>query len=258
MAEHCTTVRSGHAECTCGWRSSARCADLAFLHRLAVGETIDNPYLHAFLAPLAEYESAMFGGSEFVAMHARRDRLVAEYAWAIPTETVLRKLAELSPICELGCGTGYWAKLLADVGARVLAVDPSPPLEGCNHWHRATRPSTRQPVTLRHFAPLTKSDAATFTVPDDHTLMLCWPPYDDDMASVALARYHGDRVIYIGEDAGGCTGDEAFHAQLAAHWDLSVTYEIPHWETVHDAVNVYTRKPLGDQRRAIASENADG
>lgn len=217
---HCTVVRDGHAACTCGWYSPRVFGDpgpFATWHRLAIGETIDNPYLRAFLAPITEAEVAALAahGSEYLAARVRRDRLAAEYAWAIPTESVVRKLAELSPICDLGCGTGYWAKLLRDVGAEVLAVDANPPLEGENHWHRREAGILRQPTALQHFVDVVKGDAATFDVPSEQTLMLCWPPYDDSMAQRALALYRGARVVYIGEGAGGCTGDDGFHAALA-------------------------------------------
>ena len=228
---HCTTVLGGQAECTCGWRSMQSFFDahrLAAWHRLAVGEVINNPYLREFLAPAT---SAECDGSGFVGALMRRERLVAEYAWAIPTEIVVRRLAEFSPICDLGCGTGYWAKLLVDVGAEVIAVDARPPLEGHNHCHRSAA-----------FADILRSDAATFDVPPGHALMLCWPPYSNDMAAQAITRYRGDRVIYVGEGLGGCTGDDTFHEMLAAHWNQVARYEIPQWDAVHDAVRVYARR----------------
>jgi len=247
IADHRTTVRHDRAECTCGWRSVpvfTGASRFATWHRDAVGETIRNPYLHAYLAPVSAAEIDAIGehGSEFFAARARRDRLTAEYAWAIPTERVVRKLAELSPICDLGCGTGYWAKLLADVGADVLAIDAHPPLEGTNHWHRSSARLTRQAIELRHFTDVVRGDAATFDVPSDRALMLCWPPYKGGMGTQALARYHGDHVIYVGEGDGGCTGDDAFHAALDAQWDLIAEYEIPQWDGVHDGVHVYARR----------------
>jgi SAM-dependent methyltransferase len=253
---HCTAVNregstySGHAECTCGWRSPSTffgdAEQLATWHRLAVGETIDNPYLRAFLSPITSAELQTLGMlrsellSDCLAGRARRDRLTAQYAWAIPTEIVIRKLAELSPICELGCGTGYWAKLLGEVGARMIAVEPRPPLSGDNHWHRNNAGLSKQLVEIRHFVELTRGNAQTFDVPQDHALMLCWPPYNDDTAAVALDRYRGQTVIYIGEH-GGCTGDDVFHEALDAKWALEARYEIPQWEGLHDAVFVYRR-----------------
>jgi len=244
---HRTIIQEDHVTCTCGWHSPHVFGDsssFATWHQRAIGETLDNPYLQAFLAPSTEAELHALGpyGLEHNVLWARRDRLVAEYAWAIPTESVLRKLAELSPICDLGCGTGYWAKLLRDVGADVLAVDANPPLEGTNHWHRRKAGILGQPVGIRHFLDVVKGDAATFDVPSEQTLMLCWPPYNNRMAEQALSRYRGARVIYIGESEGGCTGDDDFHGTLAAQWNLDASYEIPQWEGLHDDVRVYVRR----------------
>lgn len=252
---HRTVVQRDHAECTCGWRSPDVFwdpASLATWHRLAIGETIDNPYLRAFLAPITPDEIEALGphGSAFSAARVRRYRLAAQYAWAIPTENVVRKIAELSPICDLGCGTGYWAKLLGDVGAGILAVDADPPLDGANHWHRRevvpAFAQARQPVEICHFVDVVRGDARSFDVPSDHALMLCWPPYASDMAAVALARYRGQNVIYIGEH-GGCTGDDRFHEMLAAQWDEIAYYEIPQWDGLHDNVRVYARKRGGEE-----------
>jgi hypothetical protein len=83
--------------------------------------------------------------------------------------------------------------------------------------------------------------------------MLCWPPYADGMAQQALARYGGARVIYIGEDEGGCTGDDDFHAALAEQWKLTASYEIPQWDGLHDDVRVYVRRASRERRVAATS-----
>lgn len=202
---------------------------------------LDNPYLDAFLAPPSEADlsqlRAVFGDHHFVRdsfllSNIRRDRLTSKYAWAIPTEEAVRRIARLSPICDLGCGTGYWAHLLAQAGAKVVAVDSEPPQDGMNHWHSAR---------IQHF-PLVEEDAATYDVPRDHALMLCWPPYSDPMAVTALRRYRGSRVIYVGEGVGGYTADDSFHHAIATRWKLAELIDIPQWPGVHDRVHVYERR----------------
>jgi hypothetical protein len=51
------------------------------------------------------------------------------YAWAIPDARALRILAALGPLVEVGCGKGYWARLLRDYGVDVVAYDIAPPPE---------------------------------------------------------------------------------------------------------------------------------
>lgn len=242
---HDTAVETdGRASCTCGWRSPPvffDAVEIATWHRLSIDATIDNPLLDAFLAPVTAVEIDAVG-SEYTAHRVRRDQLCAEYAWAIPTEPVIYSLAELSPICDLGCGTGYWARLLQKAGAEVLAVDVRPPLGGKNHYHSSKAGISRIPATIRHFVDVVRGDAADFVVPTSHALMLCWPPYNQPMAATALARYRGDRVIYVGENGDGCTADDAFHAALKAQWSEIAYYAIPQWPGIHDAVYVYERR----------------
>ena len=62
--------------------------------------------------------------------HQARHRLSHRYSWAIPTEPALAALAGLSPILEVGAGTGYWAALRHGRGARVTALDLHPVEDG--------------------------------------------------------------------------------------------------------------------------------
>ncbi|CAM9829753.1 unnamed protein product [Choristocarpus tenellus] len=51
------------------------------------------------------------------------DLLSLRYAWAIPDERALRIIGHFGPIVEVGCGLGYWARLLRDRGVDVTAYD---------------------------------------------------------------------------------------------------------------------------------------
>jgi len=74
----------------------------------------------------------------------------------------------------------------------------------------------------------------------DHTLMLCWPPYDTSMAYNALTAYEGEHLIYIGEAYGGGTGGDAFHEELK-NWEEVVRYNIPR-RKYNDVLTIYGRK----------------
>jgi len=60
----------------------------------------------------------------------------------------------------------------------------------------------------------------------NRTLFLCWPPLSSDMAYNALRNYTGSTVVFVGKP-GGCTGDEAFHRELAKHWHMVADLPIP-------------------------------
>lgn len=159
---------------------------------------------------------------------AARQYATRAYAWAVPDEEAIEEVAALGPILEVGAGRGYWARLISDAGGDVVATDAHPPAD--------------------RFYPVEALDAeqAVRKYGARRTLMLVWPPYDDSMAVRALREYErqgGERVIYVGEGAGGCTGDDGLHAALGEQstWTVSRVIDIPQWEGLHDVLTVYER-----------------
>lgn len=153
-----------------------------------------------------------------------REACVNYYSWAIPDDQALDTIQPFSPIVELGAGTGYWAMLLRHRGVEIKPFDTNP--EG---------------MSRKLWVPVPEAHAEVLASHPDHTLMLIWPPYGSAMASVALRAYAGEHLIYAGEGAGGCTGDDEFHRQLAESWTLVVEKELPQWQGIHDRLTVYRR-----------------
>lgn len=160
-----------------------------------------------------------------------RGELVREYAWAIPSDEALRKIVNFAPrICEIGAGTGYWAYMLSQYGANVVAYDIAIPGIHDNKWeHKKTW------FDVKH------GDALTINQHQDRALMLCWPPYSKPMAEAALQLYTGQRVIYIGEGSYGCTATEKFHEILDNEF-TGECVDIPQWDGLHDSVYLMERK----------------
>lgn len=156
----------------------------------------------------------------------KRGDLVETYSWAIPNDDAIEYIADLSPIVEIGAGNGYWSWLLRDEGAKVHAVDISPAEET---WTEVEQGDTSTLDRLR----------------GDYTLLLCWPPYGEPMARDALeahAESGGTDVVYVGEGAGGCTGDDVFHEELERRYALMERIDIPSYVGIHDSVMHYKRK----------------
>lgn len=195
-----------------------------------------------------------------------RDRLVRRYSWAIPDPVTLQFIAALSSkgIVEVGAGTGYWAWQLSQLGVDVVAYDLKPPHVHPNGFHQLQEVKTEADCVLREdtFFDVQPEDAAVAAARhSDRVLMLCWPPYRETMAVRALEAFQGDRVIYIGEGDGGCTGGARFHATLAAQWDEVATHRPVQWYGMHDWVTVYDRapepRPLCDLSEAWCMEDPD-
>ena len=203
--------------------------DAAKRRRLAAGE---NPYLDLFRRLMASRPSPLLDLDE------RRRELASLFSWAIPTDAALELLAKYAPLVECGAGMGYWVALLRARGVDALGYDASRPGRANAYHRRARQPWT--PIERRSSVKAAQRHR-------DRTLLMCWPPYDDDAASYqALRAYRGGVVIHIGEHE-GATGSARFHRELALNWTLVEELELPHWPRLADRVMVYRRNA---QRRA--------
>jgi hypothetical protein len=185
-----------------------------------------------------------------------RKELVKPYSWAITDPAAVAFVVEhCGPrVVEVGAGTGYWAWQLSQRGVDVVAYDKAPPDMEPNDWHCHRYDDVRPVGTRETWHPVLRGDGPSVSaVHSDRTLFLCWPPYGDEMAADTLAAYSGDRLVYIGEGYGGCTGDGRFHAMLGdrydedepqyppASWREVATHRPVQWWGLHDWISVYER-----------------
>lgn len=166
----------------------------------------------------------------FSSTFSARDKLVKQYAWAVPSDEALARIAKLSPIIEVGAGAGYWAALLQRHGAIVEAFDGEPPKSGENGWGH----------TVAYF-DVQQGDHTALVGSAHKTLFLCWPPMTS-MALDCLTAFEGKTVVYIGESGGGCTATDEFHEKLEAEFERVEQIDIPQWYGLHDYVGIWNRK----------------
>jgi len=180
------------------------------------------------------------GFDRWIEAHNARDALTARYAWAIPNEQALRILVRRAPIVEIGAGLGYWAMLLSERGADVVAYDKTPAgSKRPNRWFEAGRKS---------WSPVKYGGATAAKRHGDRTLFLCWP-YMNSMAARALAVYTGSTVVYIGECRGGCCANDAFFKALNKGWDAVDGCKLLQWPGIHDELVVWEPK----ERREVTA-----
>jgi len=187
----------------------------------------DNPYLDAFTASLGQ------GGGEYGNLDSYRVRreLTSRYAWAVPNSAAIATLAAYSPIVEIGAGNGYWAALVEAAGGTVTAYDIRPPSTGLNPYAR--------PPAYTTVIPGGPERAADHK---EHTLFLCWPSYETQFATNAVACYEGSTLIYVGESWPGCCASESFFNLLEEEWVCSSRLDLPTWPMMHDDLRVFTRR----------------
>ena len=157
-----------------------------------------------------------------------RQHAVRAYSWAVPTDEAIHILTR-QPIVEIGAGTGYWAKLVIEAGGDVVAYDPEP----YNSIY----------ASATHFA-IRKGGTRWVAQHADRALFLCWPPYDDGVAALALRTYRkagGKKLFYVGEWRYGCTANGDFFDELSKYWVCNESLAIPNWDGIRDKFNVYER-----------------
>ena len=200
----------------------------------------DNPLLHEIrkypcrcqFGPPRQYGCPLCARESYLDDHMwmLRKHLQSRYAWAIPNEEALTAIAALSPLVEIGAGTGYWAALLAARGADVVAYDKRP---GRNNWCNADP-----------YHPIRFGSWESVTQHPDRTLFLCWPPMSH-MAASALRAYRlvgGQQIAYIGEYDGGCCATDRFFQMLHLGWTQIAQHAIPQWWGLHDVLSIWQRR----------------
>jgi len=214
-------------------------ADLVAAGRRRALRTGENPYLD-LVALLGGGDGGWQlapGLAQLLDLAERRRELASLFSWAIPTDAAIHVVARYAPLVECGAGMGYWTALLRARGIDVIACDLAPPgRKARNDYHRRGRGPWTQ-IERGSSAEVARRHA-------DRSLVLCWPPYENDAASYAVLRaYRGDVVIYIGEPDEGATGSVRFHRELRLNWTPVEELELPHWPQLRDRVIVYRRNP---------------
>lgn len=155
-----------------------------------------------------------------------REVLVEKFAWSIPDPGSLEFIKGSFPsgasFVECGAGTGYWAYQLTQLGFDVTAFDAA--------------------YRDELWFPVQKGGVDDVAVSSAGVLFLCWPPYGTSMAFDALSAFKGDSLLYVGENYGGCTGDDAFFDLLSEEWVFEGSHSGVNYFGIHDSVNVYSRR----------------
>lgn len=202
---------------------------------------LDNPYWNA-VEPHAQFNKFYNGlqveYSRFEGAQVHRPDLVAEYSWTITDPRTVAFVAEHAGkyVIDPMAGTGYWSKLLVNLGIDVCSYDNKSWPSHTPHDHVGVLDGDA-PSVVRRFP--------------NHTLFLAWPPYSSPVGFYTVRNYRRNlvgqqRIIYIGEGNGGCTGDDEMHEELDEYWDEIACHQPVQWWGMHDLVHVYDRRSSRD------------
>lgn len=183
--------------------------------------------------------------------------LSIKYAWGIPTQEAIELIAKYGPIVEMGAGTGYWASLLSQVGADVVAYDKAPPngtdpwttlddvIKGDGYtngeWHEDQTP----------FFDVRRGEPSALRKHRDRNLFLSWPPHNEMFAEQCLEYFRGRYVIYVGEWGKSNCGTVGFFKLLEEAYDCADELPLPQWAGMRDWLSVWRRKRMPGERRPL-------
>lgn len=158
-----------------------------------------------------------------------RQEAVKRYSFAVPCLEAVRAVAELSPLVEVGAGSGYWAGILKRAGADVVATDVGKQSGYSRLW------SSESVLCMDALE-------AVRTYPD-RNVFVCWPSRDEDWAAeMAEAVLPGRSLAYIGEGRGGCTANGRFFDVIGRKFEDGRQVGIPQWDGIHDFLGIFRRR----------------
>ena len=124
-------------------------------------------------------------------------------------------------VLEVMAGAGWLSKAMRMQNIDVVAVD--------SNIYGGKAPKVTDVIV---------ADAVNYVKENekDYDILLCsWPTYNNStMYEIAKAWGAKKTIIYIGEGIGGCTADDAFHANFVE----DETYSLPQWSGIHDYIYI--------------------
>lgn len=165
-------------------------------------------------------------------LYGLRNLFIQKFGFSIPTYELVVKLKKLSPLVEIGAGTGMLSYLVKNAGGHITPYDTHPPRLKTNRYRFS-----------KEFLPVLKGDHRSLAKHPNSTLLLCWPPYNTSMGYKCLSArtWRGKHLVVIGESNGGCTADDKFFNKLTQDWELLEEIRIPQFPGIHDYAAVYKR-----------------
>lgn len=240
--------------------------DLALLSAL-YGFPPDTPREEVLTNSLVQYRSRGY----IVSIMQDVDHLITRpiqllVGFAIPNKDAIERLSQISPLLQMGSGSGYWAGMLRQNGVDVLAYDVHPP---------SLQDNENEFFDDAYIHDIQKGacvESMTNDLARKRTLLLIWPndpdPIDnrefcqDDGCQGSQAVWDADclkaymqaggqRVAFVGERAAHISGDSTdcglsatrrFQQMLQDHFVLTDSISIPNWWLNQDDLSIWERQ----------------
>lgn len=179
--------------------------------------------------------------SDFFYLTLMRKSYISEYGFFLMNENFLNIASETlqnKKILEVGAGNGFLNKCLTSINLNITSIDK----------HIENNPYGFE----RNFNNVIKAEAIDFLKKHSTNydlIIMSWPNYDNDFAyNVLLNMRETQKLLYIGEEFGGCTANDKFFDLLEskAIIDTNLTKKfIPanfSWPGIHDKITIFDIK----------------
>lgn len=181
---------------------------------------------------LAAEAQAVIDGMSRYDFGSAREEAISRYCFAVPCVEAVKLLVSLSPLLEVGAGSGCWAKLVRAAGGVVVATD----LCGLEM-------SGYSRLWLGEAVERLDASDAVRRWPECN-VFVSWPSYSMPWAREMAEKIAPGRTLaVIGEDRSGCTADAGFFDLLGSGYDEVGSVRIPQWPGIHDVLTIHVRKP---------------
>jgi len=159
-----------------------------------------------------------------------REAFMIYFGFAMIVSETIDELLPYGPFLEVGAGSGYLSRLLANRGADVIATD----IIDQQHYG----------FTHGRWFDIVKMDAADAAARHpDRTVLMSWPCMGEDWSAQVLdAIVPGQKVLHIGEGRGGCTGCARLYDLLGTCFERVEGISLPRFYGMHDAAAIYRRR----------------
>ena len=166
-----------------------------------------------------------------------RDFFIGDFSYSVPTQKAIECMAKFidkDTCLEVGAGLALWAYLLQkEHNIKMIVTD-----DNSTHYEEKTRTQNKYCDIIN-----LNAENAVKKYREANVLMMIWPPYDNDLGVSALKEFRGNKLIYVGESKGGCTGTDEFFNLLKREWkEIKPEHNIDNWPDINDKLFFYERK----------------
>jgi hypothetical protein len=191
--------------------------------------------------------SRVFSLSEANTIAMESAALRKRHAFSIPTSAALEEIKKYSPILEMCCGSGLWARRLHEIGCDITAYTTSFETDVRNvQWYDGVLTCENEKAVVR-----------AETLARNKTLLLSWPDKSGEGSRGLdiIKSYEGETLILVGEwnkrtygsyvsflPESGASFSKSFQDYVEANFILTTEIAIGNWPMYDSTLMIYRRR----------------